>query len=380
MGKDKLIMKDTTSQYIMQRVLAPDNINLAMKEVIKKDGQAGIDGVSVDQLRGYWSENERRILAQLRSGSYKPSHYKTVFIRKSKGGYRRLEIPTTMDRMLQRAVLQVIEPIFDPGFSPFSYGYRPQRNAQQAVLKAQSYIHQGYNYVVSIDLEDCFGSIDHKLLLQKVGGKLEDMAVTSLTQRYVKNSSVSKGRLQKRTRGVCQGGPLSPLLANILLDDLDKELEDRGHRFVRYADDFNIFVRSKAAGERVMRRTSAFLEKQLRLNLNISKSFIGRPWAVGLLGFTFTQERRPKITIPEHTIIAFKDKVKSITDRRLKIHPERKLKQLEDYLVGWIGYYSLSTNPSIFQELGAWLAEECQPLPENACSIPRKGALSPLYA
>ena len=278
---------------LMEEVLRPGNLKAAYERVVRNGGAGGVDGRTVDDLKEQLRTDWPRIREQLLSGTYKPNPVRKVKIPKPGGGKRTLGIPTVMDRMIQQALMQVLTPIFDPTFSEDSYGFRPGRSTQDAVLRAKEHMEAGHRWVVDLDLEAFFDTVNHDVLMARVKRRVKDKRVLRLIGNYLRAGMMEEGLTSPRTEGTPQGGPLSPLLSNILLDDLDKELEKRGHRFVRYADDFQVYVKSEAAGERVMASLERFLKKRLRLKVNSKKSAVGRPWKRKFLGYRTTANRKP---------------------------------------------------------------------------------------
>ena len=327
----------------------------AYKRVLQNKGAAGVDGVEVQNLKPYLFKHWERIKQELLMGTYKPSPVRRVEIPKPDGGVRLLGIPTVIDRLIQQSLLQVLNFIFDPDFSEYSYGFRPRRSARQAVAKAKEYINEGYRYVVDMDLSKFFDRVNHDILMAKVARVIGDKRVLKVIRAYLEAGVMVNGVVQASEEGTPQGGPLSPLLANIMLDDLDKELEKRGHRFVRYADDCNIYVKSKRAGERLMMSIRQFVEGKLKLKVNEEKSAVDRPWKRKFLGFSFTSQSEARIRIAPKTKQRFKDKVRELTSRRRSISLEFRIRQLNIYLRGWVGYFKLAETPSVFRELDQWI-------------------------
>ncbi|MCM3473713.1 group II intron reverse transcriptase/maturase [Brevibacillus agri] len=339
----------------MERVISRGNLLSALRRVEKNKGAAGVDGMEIKSLRPYLLDHWPEIRHQLLNGTYQPQPVRRVEIPKPDGGVRLLGIPTVLDRLLQQALLQVLTPIFDPIFSPQSYGFRPGRKAQDAVRQAQSYIREGYRVVVDMDLEKFFDRVNHDILMAKVAKKVKDKRVLRLIRRYLQAGVMINGCRVATDEGTPQGGPLSPLLANIMLDDLDKELSNRGHRFVRYADDCNIYVKTKRAGERVLESVTRYVEGRLKLRVNREKSAVDRPWKRKFLGFSFTSHRDPKLRLAEKTVKRFKQKIRKLTCRSRSHSLEFRIQQLNEYLNGWSGYFRIADTRSVFQSLDEWL-------------------------
>jgi RNA-directed DNA polymerase len=299
------------AEKLLEEVLRRENMLNALRRVRSNKGVPGIDGMTVEELVPYLETEWPRIREELLKGRYRPMAVRQVEIPKPNGnGMRPLGIPTVLDRMIQQAILQVLTPILDPHFSDSSYGFRPGRSCHDAVKAAQGYVGSGYRFVVDLDLEKFFDRVNHDVLLARVAKRVKDKRLLRLLRRYLESGVMVGGVIQEREEGTPQGGPLSPLLSNIILDDLDKELERRGHRFCRYADDCNIYVRSKAAGERVMESISRFLEKRLRLKVNREKSAVDRPWRRDFLGYTVTWHRQPKLKVSPESIKRIKGKIR----------------------------------------------------------------------
>lgn len=342
---------------LMEQVVARENMLAALKRVERNGGAPGIDGIPTERLRDQIRAEWPRIREELLAGTYKPMPVRRVEIPKPGGGKRLLGIPTAKDRLIQQALLQVLTPIFEPQFSEASYGFRPGRRAHDAVKTARQYVEEGYEWVVDLDIEKFFDRVNHDILMARVARKVKDKRVLTLIRRYLQAGVMVNGVVIETAEGTPQGGPLSPLLANILLDDLDKELEKRGHKFVRYADDCNIYVKSKRAGERVMASIRKFLQGRLKLRINEQKSAVDRPWKRKFLGFSMYKARAGQILIrlAPQTIDRVKKKIREITSRNKPVRMDERIERLNAYLGGWIGYFALADTPSIFKKLEGWV-------------------------
>lgn len=358
-GTESLVAKrDAESparEQLMEEVCGRQNCRQALARVKRNKGSAGVDGMTVEQLPAYLKQHWPAIREQLRRGTYKPQPVKRVEIPKPDGGVRKLGIPTVLDRFIQQAVMQVLQGRWDRTFSKYSYGFRPGRSAHQAVAKAQQYIAAGYRWVVDLDLEKFFDQVNHDKLMGKIAKRINDQQLLKLIRAFLRAGVMEGGLVSPVDEGTPQGGPLSPLLSNIVLDELDRELERRGHRFVRYADDSNIYVRSRRAGERVMRSIKQFITKQLKLKVNEQKSAVARPGARKFLGFSFTWQREPKRRIAPKAIARFKQRVRKLTRRTRGVSVEKMVAQLGRYLTGWRGYFGFCQTPSVMQRLDQWL-------------------------
>jgi len=340
---------------LMGQILSRENLQAAIKRVEANKGAAGVDGITTRQLREYVQKHWPEIKLRLQEGTYKSSPVRKVEIPKPEGGVRVLGIPTVIDRLIQQAILQVLTPLFDPGFSPHSYGFRPGKRGHDAVEQARKYIEEGYSIVVDIDLEKFFDRINHDILMSRVARKVKDKKLLKLIRSYLNSGIMVEGIRVRTEEGTPQGGPLSPLLANTLLDDLDKELERRGLRFCRYADDCNIYVKTKRAGERVKQSITRYLEKKLRLKVNEGKSAVDRPWKRKFLGFSFHKQKAIKARIATKSLKRLKDKIREITNPTWSISMNERIQRLNQYLTGWIGYYALADTPSVLEGLEEWI-------------------------
>lgn len=344
------------SSSLLERIVDRDNLNLAYKRVKANGGNPGVDGMKVDELLPYLKQHGAAIRQAILEGSYAPSPVRRKEIPKPGGGVRQLGIPTVLDRMIQQAITQVLTSIFDPGFSEHSYGFRPGRSAKEAVTKAKEYIESGYQWVVDIDLARYFDTVNHDKLMSLVARKVTDKRVLKLIRAYLESGVMINGVVVETDEGCPQGGPLSPLLSNIMLDELDKELEKRGHKFVRYADDNNIYVKSKRAGERVMKSITEFLEDKLKLKVNEGKSTVDRPWKRKFLGFSF-YTRKDGIGIRVHAkpVAKFRDKVSEILSRSNGRSTERRIRDLNRCIIGWVNYFELADMKNLAKSLDEWI-------------------------
>jgi len=338
--------------HLLERIFSQENMLKAWKRVKANKGAPGIDNMSIEDFPEFARNNWDNVRESLLAGSYQPSPVQRVEIPKATGGTRPLGIPTVLDRLIQQAIYQVLMPIFDPDFSDYSYGFRPGRSAHDAVYQIREYIREGYRVAVDMDLSKFFDTVNHDVLMHCVAQKVRDKRVLHLIGKYLRAGVMVNGRLQKTRKGVPQGGPLSPLLANILLDDLDKELEGRGHRFVRYADDFIILVKSQRAGERVMKSVQRFLERKPRLQVNQDKSQVALTNQTDFLGFTF---KGTKIRWSDKAFREFKRRVKELTGRSWFVSMEYRLKKLAQYLRGWMNYFGISEYYRPIPEIDHWL-------------------------
>ena len=342
---------------LMDAVVERENMIEALRRVERNKGAAGIDEMPVSDLRPFLKEHWSRIKSELLSGSYRPSVVREVMIPKPGGkGMRKLGIPTVIDRLIQQALHQVLSPIFDPFFSDHSYGFRPGRSAHQAVLQAREYVSGGRRWVVDIDLEKFFDNVNHDILMSRVGRRVGDRRVLAVIRRYLQAGTMAGGVESPRQEGTPQGGPLSPLLSNILLDDLDKELEKRGHAFCRYADDCNIYVRSRRAGERVLVSVTSYLKKRLKLKVNRDKSAVDRPWRRKFLGYSMTWHMQPRLKVASVSVQRLKSKLRVAFRRGRGRNIGRFITEdLKPLLKGWINYFRLAEVKGIFEALDGWI-------------------------
>src|SRR5713226_808741 len=339
----------------MEAIVERDNLRKALAQVKRNKGASGVDGMTVDDLGPYLKEHWLTIRAQLLDGSYRPQPVRRVDIPKASGGMRLLGIPTVLDRLIQQAAMQVLQADWDGTFSEASFGFRPGRSAHQAVERAQAYIASGHAVVVDIDLEKFFERVNHDILMGLVAKRVADKRLLKLIRGFL-NAGVMEGGLVGPTEeGTPQGGPLSPLLSNLMLDVLDKELERRGHHFVRYADDCNVYVRSRRAGERAMASIERFLTKRLKLKVNKAKSTVARPVKRKFLGFSFTKGKQPRRRIAPQSRTRFRSRVRELTRRTRGRSLAQIIKELSVYLIGWRGYFGFCETPSVLRELDQWI-------------------------
>ena len=338
----------------LEAVVERANLKKALARVKRNKGAAGIDGMTIDDLPAYLKEHWPMLREQLLAGTYKPQPVRRVEIPKASGGTRPLGIPTVLDRFIQQAVLQVLQADWDRTFSETSIGFRPGRSAHQAVERAQQYIASGHDVVVDIDLEKFFDRVNHDILMGLIAKRVTDKRILKLIRGFLTAGVLDGGLVSSTEEGTPQGGPLSPLLSNLMLDVLDKELEKRGHHFVRYADDCNIYVRSQRAGERVMAGIERFLAKRLKLKINRAKSAVAKPSVRKFLGFSFTNGKEPRRRIAPQAIARFKSRVQELTRRTRGANLPQIAKELSVYLVGWRGYFGFCETPSVLRNLDQW--------------------------
>ncbi len=350
---DHILATDTS--HLMEKIVEHDNIKKALKRVENNKGAPGVDKMKVEELGVYLNSNWKRIKRELLEGIYQPAPVRRVEIPKQDGGARLLGIPTGLDRLIQQATQQVLTPIFEQTFSECSYGFRPGKSARQAVYKAQDYINNGKKIVVDIDLEKFFDKVNHDLLMTKVAKHIHDKRVHILIRNYLQSGVMINGCCVASEEGTPQGGPISPLLANIMLNDLDKELEAREHAFVRYADDCNIYVSSQRAGERVYASIKKFIQERLKLKVNEEKSAVDCPNKRKFLGFSFWLGEEVKLGIAPRTKAKFKNKIRELTKRNWSISMKERIRALNAYILGWGGYFGIAQTKSVFQKLDEWI-------------------------
>jgi RNA-directed DNA polymerase len=340
---------------LMDAVCERGNLMLAYQRVVKNKGAAGVDGVGVAEFKDHLKQHWPTIKAKLLAGGYMPQPVRRVDIPKPQGGVRTLGIPTLTDRMIQQALHQVLSPIFEADFSASSYGFRPGRNAHQAVKAAKQYVAEGRRVVVDMDLEKFFDRVNHDLLMEKLSKKIDDRRVHRLIRRYLEAGMMAEGIVSPRIEGTPQGGPLSPLLSNILLTELDRELERRGHAFCRYADDCNIYVKSKAAGERVMTSITQFLSDTLKLTVNAAKSAVAHPWERKFLGYSMTRHKAPRLRIASTSLQRLEDKIREVLKSTRGRSLTHIITELTPILRGWMAYFRLTETKKVLEELDGWI-------------------------
>jgi RNA-directed DNA polymerase len=340
---------------LMEVVCERDNLRLAYQRVVANKGVGGVDGIGVAEFKGHLKQHWPTIKARLLAGTYVPQAVRRVDIPKPQGGVRTLGIPTLTDRLIQQALHQVLSPIFEADFSGSSYGFRPGKNAHQAVKAARQYVAEGRRVVVDMDLEKFFDRVNHDILMEKVSKKVGDGRVLKLIRRYLEAGMMADGVVSPRMQGTPQGGPLSPLLSNILLTELDRELERRGHAFCRYADDCNIYVRSQAAGERVLRSITRFLSERLKLSVNKAKSAVARPWGRKFLGYSLTWHKAPRLRIASTSLKRLEDKIREVLKGARGRSLSKVIADLNPVLRGWAAYFKLTETKGAMEEIDGWL-------------------------
>ncbi len=340
---------------LMETVVERGNLWLAYQRVVENKGAPGVDGLPVTEFKAYLQKHWPTIKGRLLAGTYRPQPVRRVDIPKPQGGVRTLGIPTVVDRLIQQALHQVLQPIFEPTFSDGSYGFRPGRNAHQALRQARQYVAGGKRWVVDIDLEKFFDRVNHDLLMSKLATQIDDARVLTLIRRYLEAGMMAGGLVQPRTEGTPQGGPLSPLLSNILLTELDRELERRGHAFCRYADDCNIYVASERAGLRLMQRLTGFLVQRLKLRVNASKSAVARPWQRKFLGYSMTWHPEPKLRVAVASVVKLTEKVKTVLRGARGRSLQSTIELLNPLLRGWAAYFQLAATMHVLETCDGWI-------------------------
>jgi RNA-directed DNA polymerase len=343
------------TNQLMEEVCERENLKEALRQVKANKGSAGIDGMTVDGITDYLKQHWPTIREQLLNGTYEPKPVRRVEIPKPDGGVRKLGIPTVLDRFIQQAVMQVLQRRWDRTFSDYSYGFRPARSAHQAVAQAQQYIAEGHGWCVDLDLEKFFDRVNHDTLMGRIAKRVEDKRLLKLIRAFLHAGVMENGLVSPSVEGTPQGGPLSPLLSNLVLDELDRELERRGHRFARYADDCNIYVRSARAGQRVMESITRFITQKLKLKVNEAKSAVARPQERKFLGFSFTTGPEVKRTIAPKALGRFKARVREITRRAKGVSIEATVKELAPYMRGWRAYFGFCETPEVLTSLTGWV-------------------------
>jgi RNA-directed DNA polymerase len=349
-------------EQLMEEVCGRENCLRALRRVKANKGSPGMDGMKVSELPGYLKQHWLAIREQLRRGTYQPQPVRRVEIKKPDGGMRKLGIPTVLDRFVQQAVMQVLQRRWDPTFSEQSHGFRPQRSAHQAVAKAQQYIADGNRWVVDLDLEKFFDRVNHDKLMAAIARRVSDKRVLKLIRAILESGVMENGLVSSVEEGTPQGGPLSPLLSNLVLDELDRELERRQHRFVRYADDCNIYVASERAGKRVMQSVTSFIQRRLKLKVNETKSAVARPQERKFLGFSFTGGAEVKRRVAPKALLRCKQRVRELTRRTRGISLEQMTKELASYLRGWKSYFGYCQTPSVLRGLDQWIRRRMRSL------------------
>ena len=354
---------------LMEKVCARWNLCIAAQNVRDNKGSPGVDGMSITVLEEWLAGNEERLRKSLLEGTYQPQPVLGVQIPKAGGGMRQLGIPTVVDRLVQQAILQILQPILDPTFSESSYGFRPGRSAHQALRQASEYVFDGRKMVVDIDLEKFFDRVNHDILMARLARRIKDKRLLKLVRKYLRAGLMANGVKIERGEGTPQGGPLSPLLANLLLDDLDKELEKRGHRFCRYADDCNIYVKTEAAGARIMQSITEFLEKRLKLRVNRDKSAVAEVHTRKFLGYRILSEGR--LTIAPKSVEKMKDKIRETTRKKQPLKIEWVIQRVNQQLIGWVNYFRMAECGSILEKLDGWIRRKLRCYKLNQMRRPR---------
>ena len=352
-GEEKSV---NNPSWLIEQIVSKGNMKEAYKRVVRNKGAPGVDGITTVELKGYLFKHWETTKQMLLEGRYHPQPVKRVEIPKPGGGVRKLGIPTVMDRLIQQAINQVLERFFEPVFSEYSYGFRPQRSAEMAIKQAKEYIREDRRYVVDMDLEKFFDKVNHDILIERIRRKVSEPEVLTLIRRYLKSGVMENGLVSINTEGTPQGGPLSPLLSNIMLDDLDKELERRGHKFCRYADDCNIYVKSEKAGKRVLESITKFIETKLKLKVNNDKSAVDKPWRRKFLGFSFTSLKKTTIRVHEKSLEKIRSKIKELCRIGRGMNMEMFIKEkLNSVIRGWGNYFKHADTVTYAKNLDQWI-------------------------
>ena len=359
---------------LLERILSRENLNKAYKRVYANRGASGVDGVTIEELLDYLKEHKNELIESIRARKYKPQPVRRVEIPKDNGKKRQLGIPTVVDRVIQQAITQMLSPIYEKQFSDSSYGFRPGRSCEMAIIRSLELLNDGYVWIVDIDLERFFDTVNHDKLMNILHRTIEDGDVLSLIRKYLVSGVMVEGKYEETTFGVPQGGNLSPLLSNIMLNELDKELEARGLNFVRYADDCNIFVKSQKAAERVMKSITDYIERKLGLRVNAEKSQIGRPSGIKFLGFGYFVDKEGKYQAKPHklSIAKLKRKLKALTSRRWSISLDERLRRLRYQIVGWVNYFRIAKMKTILAEIDAKLRKRIRVIIWKQWKVPKK--------
>jgi RNA-directed DNA polymerase len=349
------IENPASTNRLMEEVCERGNLRAALRRVKANKGSPGVDGMAVGGIKDYLNQHWPAIREQLLNGTYEPKPVRRVEIPKPDGGMRKLGIPTVLDRLIHQAVMQVLQKRWDRTFSEHSYGFRPGRSAHQAVAQAQQYIAEGHGWCVDLDLEKFFDRVNHDKLMGQIAKRVEDKRLLKLIRAFLNAGVMENGLVSPSVEGTPQGGPLSPLLSNLVLDELDRELERRSHRFVRYADDSNIYVRSERAGQRVMESVTQFITQKLKLKVNEAKSAVARPQERKFLGFSFTAGPKVKRVIAPKAVDRFKRRIREITGRAKGVSMETAMEELAPYMRGWRGYFGFCDTPKVLIDLTRWV-------------------------
>ena len=358
--------------WLMEWLVSKGNMHEAYKKVVGNKGAPGVDGVTTVEFRDYLFKHWETTKQQLLEGSYQPQPVRRVEIPKPNGGVRKLGIPTVMDRLIQQAINQIISRFFEPNFSEFSYGFRPQRSAAMAIMQAKEYIREGRRVVVDMDLEKFFDKVNHDILMARIRRKISEPGILTLIRRYLKSGIMEDGLVKANDEGTPQGGPLSPLLSNIMLDDLDKELERRGHKFCRYADDCNIYVKSEKAGKRVLESITGFIEKKLKLKVNPDKSAVDRPWKRKFLGFSFTSRKQTTIRVHGKSVEKVRNKIRELCRIGRGMNMETFIKKkLNPVIRGWVNYFRHADTVTYAKDLDIWIRRRLRTIMWRQWGIPR---------